>query len=180
MSQGPAPAVPESALALDPELPEPPSDPLEVPLEPAPPSKPELAPEAELPLDPELPLEEAPPPEPEPPVEPEPPPEPVLPMPPLEPVLPPVPEADPVLAPELPASGESLDESSPLEPQAQKVAVAAAKHKNTPTRPAVEAGGRPSVESCNDAGLSALRNRVEGQGILHVQWLTAARSVTRK
>jgi hypothetical protein len=109
-------------LPLEPELPEPPLDP-ELP-------EPPLDPE--LPLEPELPPEVAPPPAPElfePPLEPEPLPDPESPWPRLDPELPAVPELPPELeelpGPE-PPSSPAVEEGLgvPLEPQAQRIAVA--------------------------------------------------------
>jgi hypothetical protein len=127
MSQGPVLVVPESGIPLDPELPEPPLEP-ELPLDPEllePPLEPEL------PLDPELlepPLEPLP-------LDPDPVPlEPPLEVEPLEPVLPSVPEADPLLACDAPPSGEEFVELSLLEPQPQRVAVAAATAKKVRAR----------------------------------------------
>jgi hypothetical protein len=92
----------------------------------------EPAPELELPLDPAPLLEPPPelleldgPPELEPPLD-EDAPGPLLePGPPLEPA--PLLEPEPLLAPEAPASGDDRLEPSPMEPQAQNIAVAAAK-----------------------------------------------------
>jgi hypothetical protein len=121
--------APESAVPLDPELPELLVDP-EPPLAPEPPELPldteaSLDPKLpELPLLPDPPLEEPP----SLPLEPELLLDPVCPELPLESALLPDPEVDPLLASDALASQEKL-ELSPLEPQLQNVAVAAATAK---------------------------------------------------